>query len=79
MLYKKTIISEIREKQDNEFLKMVLPRNKKEAKFILTKYDLKHPLIEIIKADDEFSITCEKIKEAFKNREKFLKFMTEYL
>ncbi len=79
MLYKRTIVSEIREKQDNEFLKMVLPRNKKEAKYILTKYDLKHPLIEIIKADDDFHITCEKIKAAFKDREKFLKLMAQYL
>ncbi len=73
------LLSELREKQNKEFLDKVLRHNRKEASIIVAKYDLKHPLLDIINVDDEFKVTVEKIKQCFEERAKFLKFMVEYL
>jgi len=72
------LISELREKQNKELLDKVLRHNRKEASVIIAKYDLKHSLLDIINIDD-FKVTVEKIKKAFEERAKFLKFMSEYL
>ena len=73
------LISELREKQNREFLDKVLRHNKKEASVIITKYDLKHSLLDVISMNDDFKVTIEKIKQSFEERAKFLNFMSEYL
>jgi hypothetical protein len=73
------LISELREKQNKEFLDKILRHNKKEASVIITKYDLKHSLLDVINMNDDFKVTVEKIKHCFEERAKFLNFMSEYL
>ena len=71
--------NKIREKQNEAFLNKILPRNRKEGKIILTKYDLKFSILDIINFDEDFNVNREKIKNLFNERAKFLKLISEYL
>ena len=73
-------IVEEQKKQDIEFLEKVSVRNEKEAKIIITKYDLKHPSIKII-TDNlcNYDKIVEESKLFLQKRKEFLDFIAEYL
>lgn len=73
-------IVEEQKKQDDEFLQKVSVRNEKEAKIIITKYDLKHPSIKIL-TDNlcNYDKIVEESKKFLQKRKEFLDFMSEYL
>jgi hypothetical protein len=73
-------IHEITQKQNQEFCKRLSPRNLKEAKFIIAKYDLSHSLT-VLTNDclDDLTAFRNATMKYLKDREDFLMFMSKYL
>ena len=73
-------IYEITQKQNSQFCNRLSPRNLKEAKFIISKYDLSHSLT-ILTNDylDDLIAFRNATEKYLKDREEFLQFMSKYL
>jgi hypothetical protein len=74
------LIKEEKEKQSKEFLDKVQIRNKQEARLILSKYDLKHPIRNIIESfQNDSEKTINELNIFFQKRKEFLNLLAEYL
>lgn len=72
-------ILKMRKLQNEAFLNKVMERNRKEAKIIITRYDLKNSLLFVQDFSKDWNYNLEQINNLMKKRGEFLKELSEYL
>ncbi len=72
-------ILKTREQQNETFISKIQPRNRKEAKIIITRYDLKNSILEALDFKIEWNENVEKIKKMLEERSRILSIISDYL